>query len=227
MAGQPINGQSPQKMIHGRLQIQLRVYGALLARQVLRRDSRRRASEQFITEAQMAHPTTTTGQHRYVTGIFNDKESAERAYQLLRQRGYTDKEINIMMSDDTRKRHFGKAGLGSKTLEGAGAGSAVGGTAGAVIGAIVGAATSIALPGIGLVIAGPLAGALAGAGAGGLTGGLVGALVGAGIPEDRAKLYESGIKAGGIFMSVKPRNDADARLLQDEWRQQRADHVHY
>jgi hypothetical protein len=175
----------------------------------------------------MTQPTTTTGRPRTVTAIFNDKDAADRAYQALRQRGYTDKEITVMMSDDTRKRHFGKAGMGNKALEGAGAGSAVGGVTGAVIGAIVGAATSIALPGIGLVIAGPLAGALAGAGAGGAAGGLVGALVGAGIPEDRAKLYESGIKAGGIFMSVKPRNDADARLLQDEWRQHRAEHIHY
>src|SRR5690606_15361262 len=146
----------------------------------------------------MAQSTTTmTGAHnKQVTALFKDRDSAERAYQLLRQRGYSDREINVMMTDDTRKRHFGdKSHLGDKALKGAGAGSAVGGTAGAVIGAIVGAATSIALPGIGLVIAGPLAGALAGAGAGGLTGGLVGALVSAGIPEDRAKLYESGIKA--------------------------------
>jgi hypothetical protein len=175
----------------------------------------------------MAHPTTTTGTNRYVTAIFNDKDAADRAYQSLRARGYTDKEINVMMSDDTRKRHYGKSGLGGKALEGTGAGAAVGGTAGAVIGAIVGAATSIALPGIGLVIAGPLAGALAGAGAGGAAGGLVGALVGAGMPEDRAKLYDSGIRAGGILLSVRPRNDADARVLQDELKQHRGDHVHY
>lgn len=175
----------------------------------------------------MAHTTTTTTGTRHVTALFKDRDTAERAYQALRQRGYTDREINVMMSDDTRKRHFGKTEMGDKALKGAGAGSAVGGTAGAVIGAIVGAATSIALPGIGLVIAGPLAGALAGAGAGGLTGGLVGALVGAGIPEDRAKLYESGIKAGGIFISVKPKNESEARTLQDEWRNHRAEHVHY
>ena len=36
-----------------------------------------------------------------------------------------------------------------------------------------------------------LAAGLAGAGAGGLAGGLIGALVGPGIPEARAKLYET------------------------------------
>jgi len=60
----------------------------------------------------------------------------------------------------------------------------------------------IALPGVGLVTAGPLAAALAGAGAGALTGGLVGALVGLGIPEDRARLYDEGLQHGGIVMAL-------------------------
>src|SRR5437879_5713335 len=47
--------------------------------------------------------------------------------------------------------------------------------------------TSIAIPGLGVIIAGPLAAGLAGAGAGALTGGLVGAFVGWGIPEEHAK----------------------------------------
>lgn len=175
----------------------------------------------------MSQTTTTMGPERQVTGLFHDRDSAERAYEALRQRGYSERDITVMMSDDTRKRHFGHHPMGKKALEGAGAGAAVGGTAGAVIGAIVGAATSIALPGIGLVIAGPLAGALAGAGAGGAAGGLVGALVGAGLPEDRARLYDSGIKAGGIFVGVRPRTDADARVLQDELRRFKAEHVYY
>ena len=51
------------------------------------------------------------------------------------------------------------------------------------IGAVVAAATSIAIPGVGLLLAGPIAGAIAGAGAGGATGTLLGALIGAGIPN--------------------------------------------
>jgi hypothetical protein len=77
--------------------------------------------------------------------------------------------------------------------------------------------TSIAIPGLGLVIAGPLAAAIAGAGAGGAAGGLVGALVGWGIPEERVKRYESGIKNGGILMGVKSRSDDDAAYFQQEW----------
>ncbi|MEJ7666276.1 MAG: hypothetical protein WKG07_45565 [Hymenobacter sp.] len=151
------------------------------------------------------------------SGMFRDRQSAERAYQSMHDRGYGKDDVNLLMSDDTRKTHFGDdtahTELGDKAMEGAGVGSAIGGTAGAIIGAIAAIGTSVALPGLGLIIAGPLAAALAGAGAGGLTGGLVGALVGSGIPEEHAAEYEQGINDGGIVMGVKPRNAEDAQLL--------------
>ncbi|KAA9332497.1 hypothetical protein F0P96_12790 [Hymenobacter busanensis] len=167
----------------------------------------------------------------YLTSTFRDRQSAEKAYQSLSSRGYTTDDVNLLMSDDTRKTHFGDhtpdTDLGNKAMEGAGVGSAIGGTAGAVIGAIAAIGTSVALPGLGLIVAGPLAAALAGAGAGGLTGGLVGALVGSGIPEDRAAEYEQDIKNGGIVMGVRPRNDDDARHFQDEFRRNNGDRIYY
>ena len=108
------------------------------------------------------------------SGMFRDRASAERAYQALHERGYHKDDVHLMMSDDTRKEHFGDdtvhTELGDKAMEGAGVGSAIGGTAGAIIGAIAAIGTSVALPGLGLIVAGPLAAALAGAGAGGRTG---------------------------------------------------------
>src|SRR5690606_12882504 len=145
----------------------------------------------------------------YLTGMFRDRESSESAYRSLRDRGYSDDEINVMMSDDTRKSWWsdGDTGvegedLGSKALEGTGVGSAIGGTLGAIIGGVAAIGTSVAIPGLGLVVAGPIAAALAGAGAGGITGGLAGALIGWGIPEDRAALYEEGIRDGGAVFGV-------------------------
>ncbi|MEJ6981827.1 hypothetical protein WG906_15270 [Pedobacter sp. P351] len=167
---------------------------------------------------------------RMLTGMFKDRESAEQAYNSLTSRGYSQDDVNLMMSDETRKRHFAKSDedtdLGNKALEGAGTGSAIGGTAGAIIGAIAAIGTAVAIPGLGLVVAGPLAAGLAGAGAGGLTGGIVGALIGSGIPEDRAKHYESGIKEGGIVMGVKPRTDEDAEYLENEWKNNRGEHIY-
>lgn len=51
-----------------------------------------------------------------------------------------------------------------------------------------------------MIIAGPLAAGLAGAG--GLARGLIGALLGSGIPEDRAKIYDSGINNGRVIMGI-------------------------
>ena len=59
-----------------------------------------------------------------------------------------------------------------------------------------------------------------------MTGGLIGALVGSGIPEDRAKLYESGIKQGGILMGVRPRTPEDAEHFEREWRTHRGENIY-
>ena len=174
--------------------------------------------------------TATTGRSRMVTGMFRDRESAERAYGSLTSRGYDKDDVNLLMSDDTRKKHFTDDGreteLGNKALEGAGTGAAIGGTVGATLAAIAAIGTSVALPGLGLIVAGPLAAALAGAGAGGATGGLIGALIGAGIPEERVKHYETGLKEGGIVMGVNARSDEDAEYFENDWKANRGEHVY-
>jgi hypothetical protein len=165
----------------------------------------------------------------FLTGMFSDREQAERGYQALTSRGYDAKDIDLVMSDDTRKRHFssGEATeLGSKAAKGAGMGGAIGGTIGAIAAAVAAVGTSLVVPGLGLVVAGPLAAALAGAGAGGATGGLLGALIGAGIPEERVKHYEQGIKDGGILMGVRPRSDDDAAHFQNAWTTAGGQHVY-
>ena len=164
-----------------------------------------------------------------MTGMFRDRDSAEQAYQAMAGRGYTRDDINVMMSEEARKRHFAddtrKSELGSKAAEGAGVGAAVGGTLGAALG-VAAAVGAIALPGIGIIALGPLAAGLAGAGAGGVTGGLLGALVGSGIPEERAKMYESGLKQGGILMGVRPRTPEDAEYFEREWKSYRGENIY-
>ncbi len=166
---------------------------------------------------------------RMLTGMFSDRESTENAYKTLQERGYTKDDINLVMSDKTRDKHFskGETEVGTKAMEGAGTGSAIGGVVGAAVGVIAAIGTSVVIPGLGLVIAGPLAAGLAGAGAGGVTGGLIGALVGSGMPEERARLYESGVKDGKIVMGVHPRNDDDAAYFQNEWNSKKAEQVYY
>ena len=167
-----------------------------------------------------------------LTGLFRDRDSAERAYQSISDRGYTRDDVNVVMSDDTRRRHFSvnpdgrETELGNKAAEGAGIGGAIGGSLGAIAAAIAAVGTTIALPGLGLVIAGPLAAAIAGAGAGAATGGIVGALIGWGIPEERIKHYDAGIRDGGILMAVRPKNEEDASFSRNSWKSNHGEHVY-
>ena len=147
-----------------------------------------------------------TTKARLVTALFRNKIAAESAVDALLKHGFTRDDISVLMSDATRSKEFAIQ-TRSHAADGLGIGSAVGGTIGAVLAAIAAVGTTLFLPGINLVIAGPIAAALAGAGAGGAAGGLIGALVGAGIPEYRAKVYEAGIKGGGILIGVEARSD--------------------
>jgi hypothetical protein len=160
----------------------------------------------------------------YVTGLYNTPESASRAYDELRTtHGFEADDIDVVMSDETRDRYFTAGGTalkleeGNKSAQGLATGGAIGGGLGAALAAMFAVGASIVVPGVGLVIAGPIAAALAGAGAGAATGGIIGALVGAGIPEDRAMVYERGLKEGGVVVGARARDDAQAAALERDF----------
>lgn len=160
----------------------------------------------------------------YVSGVYRTPEEATRAYEGLTSRhGYKSDDIDVLMSDDTRQRHFSGAkpgeelSSGTKAAEGFTAGSTIGGGVGAALGALFAIGSNFVVPGIGLVVAGPIAAALAGAGAGGATGGLIGALVGAGIPEDRAAEYDRQVREGGIVIGTRARDEAHAAELERDY----------
>jgi hypothetical protein len=182
-----------------------------------------------IVENAMTNATSSSGDPKMVTGLFRDSESIERAYQVVSQRGYGTGDINVVMSDDTRKRYFSgdrqiDTELGTKA-EGGELGGPIGGTIGTIMPLIV-AAGLLAIPGLGWVAAGPVAVALAGAGAAGVAFGLIAALSDWGIPEERAQQYEAGIRDGGILIGVKPRSDKDARHFAQQWKAGGGEYVH-
>lgn len=148
-----------------------------------------------------------------VTGLFKNRVAAEAAVDTLLKRGYSRNDISVLMSDATRTKEFAVQAK-SHAADGAGIGGAVGTAVGAVLAAVVAVGSTIILPGINLVIAGPIAAALAGAGAGAVTGGVIGALVGAGIPEYRARVYETGLREGGILIGVEAKTKEDIETLE-------------
>jgi hypothetical protein len=164
-----------------------------------------------------------------VTGLFKGSKSVDRAYDSVAKRGYGTEDINVIMSEDTRKRHFSddrhiKNERGSKAAEGGELGGPIGGTIGTLLPVLAAAGALLAFPG--LVVAGPVAASLAGAGAAGLAFGLIGALSDWGIPEERVRQYEAAIQDGGILMGVKPRSAKDARYIVKQWKASGGRYVH-
>jgi uncharacterized protein YjbJ (UPF0337 family) len=207
--------------------------GAVLGNERLEREGerenaegrKRQAENDAIGDRSRTRPSSAGwSTANLVTGLYETPDAASKAYEALTTRhGYKADDISVVMSDETRKRHFGDVKPGqelketSKAAEGAGIGGSVGLGVGAALGALVAAATAVVIPGLGLVVAGPIAGAIAGAGAGGATGTLVGALIGAGIPESRAAEYERGLKDGGVLMGMRAEDPAQATELEHEF----------
>jgi hypothetical protein len=153
----------------------------------------------------------------HLSGFFDSRDSAQDAVHRLESLGVPRSDISLVFRDD--ETAHGKTvvtdSTGSHAGEGAGTGSIIGGNYWRDLGALAATATSVVIPGVGILLAGPIAGALAGAGAGGLTGGVLGALVGAGIPEETARTYESGIQSGGVVVvaDVPAHLAAEARSI--------------
>ncbi len=64
-----------------------------------------------------------------VMALFHDRRHAEQAYRALRQRPYSDSDVKVMMSEDTRQRLVDDAASDSTHVHG--------GTVGAVAAALV------------------------------------------------------------------------------------------
>ena len=171
--------------------------------------------------------SSTASSATLVTALFKDGSGVERAYQAALARGYEENEINLVLSEETRRRHFNvdqvpdeladKAAKATERKRSAAKelGGPTGGTAATIAPALAAAGAAALVPGF--VIAGPVAIALAAAAAVGVAGGLVGALTNWGIPKGRVEQYEQSVREGNILIGVKARSAEDARELQQEW----------
>src|SRR6202162_5719147 len=136
-----------------------------------------------------------------VFGIYNTRESVERAVDTFLKSGFTTSDISVLLPENLGGKPIATH-KDTKAPEGATAGGAGGAVVGGTLGLLAGIG-GLAIPGVGpFIAAGPIMGALAGLGVGGAVGGLIGALVGMGIPEYEAKRYEGRIKDGGVLLSV-------------------------
>jgi len=145
-----------------------------------------------------------------ITGLFDTTAAAENAVTQLKALGYGENELTIIMKDYGAAETLA-AEIGSRSMEGIGAGTTIGGALGAILAGLLAVGT-VTLPGVGLIAAGPLAAMLAGAGAGGIVGGLIGWFVDAGVPEDLAPYYERSLNEGGVVVAVGAHTGDEARV---------------
>jgi hypothetical protein len=179
----------------------------------------------------MTHSTPSARDPAMVTGLFMDPQGAERAYEACLKRGYEIGEVNALMSDSTRQRLLSDPSQASEELahhkaEGGELGGPAGGRLSILISIVAAVGAAVALPALGLVAAGPVAAALTAAGAAGLAAGVLGAVARWGLPEERVREYEAGIRDGGILMGVTARSQEDARQIEEEWKALGGRHVY-
>ncbi len=147
-----------------------------------------------------------------VIQTFANDADAERAIRALFDAGFTHDQVSVVSKNEDRAQGVAED-TGADTAEGAGIGALTGGVLGGLAGLFLGA-TALAIPGIGVVVAGPLAATLAGAGIGGVTGGISGALAGLGVSEDEANQYRKPFEAGHILVVVAAgARESDARRI--------------
>ena len=157
---------------------------------------------------------------RTVVGMFENRTEAQKAIERLQASGVGSDSISVAMKDATEAGSLSEStGTHDMSEEGATAGAVSGAGLGALVGlALVG--STFLLPGVGtFLIGGPLAAALTGAGVGAASGGLIGGLVGAGIPEEDAQAYSTGMEAGHILVTAHVPEDQTAtarRIFDDE-----------
>ncbi len=157
-----------------------------------------------------------------IVGVFDTRMQGHRAVEELRQAGFADSNVTMVMhrDDDTvdvTDMDAAKAAQVSGESK-AGEGAAIGAAAGALGGGALALAMGL-IPGVGPVFSlGTLAAQLFGVGAaiGATGGGIVGGLVGADFPEDEARFYERELKAGHVLVGVRAEDRLEeARAILD------------
>jgi hypothetical protein len=164
---------------------------------------------------------------KVLSGMFRDREATDRAYNSLLDKGYRNNEINVVMTAESREKYYGDASdekeFGLQDSFSSNFSSRIGSNVGVISGVQAAIEESVVIHGLGVLIAGPLTSELTGA----VSGGMIGVLVDSGIPEPRARLYDSGIKEGNVVIYVSPKDDADAIHLYENWKNLHAQAIHY
>ncbi|MCA9628128.1 MAG: hypothetical protein KC766_10700 [Myxococcales bacterium] len=145
--------------------------------------------------------------------VYRDHEQADRAIIELERAGVDRRRVSLFLSEQV-------SGLVPRVRPAVPEGAVAGGAIGAVLAGIGGIA-SLAVPGLGLVVAGPLAVALESALVGAVSGGFAGALIGIGVPENQAKRYAQSLLDQGVIVAASPADPSEASRIESVFEETR------
>jgi len=147
-----------------------------------------------------------------VVGLYRDIARAEEAVDDLIRAGIDRERISLVAPrtepEPRREEGLTEQEEAEHRAEGAGTGAGVGAVLGGGLGLLVGVVAVVAT-GVGqLLAAGPLVSMLAGAGLGAGAGAIVGALGNLGVPDEEARVYQTGVQEGGTLVVAEVEDEA-------------------
>lgn len=166
--------------------------------------------------------SSDTQSELFAVGLFRYHADAEHGYRALRTLGYQENEITVVLSRETKRKHF------AHPTEGASEEPAPrrndGSEAEGLVASLVSRGSTVMLPDLELRVAGPLVATFA-QGASDTEAVLLAVLRSIGLSQERARVYERGLRAGAILLSVVPPHPEAARLAGNALREARAEHL--
>jgi hypothetical protein len=141
---------------------------------------------------------TTATKRELEAGVFDDVDDAREAVHRLLAAGFTNEQINVVCSDETKELYFKEfehqEPAGTYTPKA----TIAGGTIGAVLGGVAVIVSAAATGSLALWAAGPIT-----AWAGGIAGGLVGAMMTRGVEKELANFYQQAVVDGRILVAAE------------------------
>lgn len=146
---------------------------------------------------------SVTQQRNSVVAVYQTRDAAENAYQLLLDHGFNDDQVSLVARGTDAADEIPSQAAAEEGASGASKGALIGGVGGGTLGLLAGVG-AIAIPGIGpLLAAGWLASALGGALVGAGAGGWIGSMASIGVPEDVANRYGEQLSQGYYLVIVR------------------------
>ena len=130
--------------------------------------------------------------------VFATLARAQRAVDSLRAGGFTNDEITVVCSDETKERHFRELEHQQPAGTNTPLAATVGGLVGATLFGLTTVGVGIATGGVPLLVAGGW-----GIWTGGVLGGFVGAMLTRGIEKEAANFYDQAVISGKILVAVE------------------------